>query len=429
MTESGKVSGQMEENKVHGDKGDEFNDSSASESVSAAGSESEYTSSAGSEPADSKSTDYKSAGDTKAANEDMLPQSSAFGGGLASVLHSGFGITSPFTREIYLGEQVIVGMRFQGGSDQLVATLKPGCKVTFMREPENRFDPKAIMALDEQGRKLGYIPRHANTVLAALMDAGKYLYGTMTQKSFNMDYYRGGTPPVLSVDLYMREFSMPGDPDQIPRQGYRGSYVVMELTVSKANNDDPKITDVCAIRVINGEERGIYMSGIAQMNGTGYRFDEDEKPYDADGKKSIHESDEREGIHDADEDNLVQESSRDDAGTFADYEKIAQELQEFTGYLPVVIYDPFGDKKTALENAWGVFCGRPFSNLVINVFEMAYNHLNDLHEYSLETVADRLGISADCGSEQENCCRVVWRIYYRFDRSELEKRKETISRG
>ncbi len=448
MTESGKVSGQMEEKKVHGNKVDECNDSSASESVSAAGSESadrasadsasSGRASAGNESVDRTPADNESSGDTKAARDNMLPQSSAFGGGLTSVLHSGFGITSPFTREIYLGEQVIVGMRFQGGSDQLVATLKPGCKVTFMREPENRFDPKAIMALDEQGRKLGYIPRHDNTILAALMDAGKYLYGTMTQKSLNMDYYRGGTPPVLSVDLYMREFSMPGDPDQIPRQGYRGSYVVMALTVTKDNKDDPKITDVCAIRVINGEERGIYMGGISQMNGTGYRFDEDENSHDADWKERIHESDESERIHDADErdqvhdgaeDNQMQESSRDESGTFADYEKVARELQEFTGYLPVVIYDPFGDKKTALENAWGVFCGRPFSNLVINVFEMAYNHLNDLHEYSLETVADRLGISADCGSEQENCCRVVWRIYYRFDRSELEKRKETISRG
>ncbi len=438
MTGSGKVSGQMEENKVHGNKVDECNGSSASESVSAAYNSSAGSASAGNEPVDSSPADNESAGDTKAANDDMLPQSSAFGGGLASVLHSGFGITSPFTREIYLGEQVIVGMRFQGGSDQLVATLKPGCKVTFMREPENRFDSKAIMALDEQGRKLGYIPRHDNTVLAALMDAGKYLYGTMTQKSFNMDYYRGGTPPVLSVDLYMREFSMPGDPEQIPRQGYRGSYVVMEPTVTKSNKDDPKITDVCAIRVINGEERGIYMGGISQMNDTGYHFDEDEKSHDADGKKRIHASDESERIHDADEserihdaneDHLAQESSGDEAGTFADYEKIARELQEFTGYLPVVIYDPFGDKKTALENAWGVFCGRPFSNLVINVFEMAYNHLNDLYEYSLETVADRLGIAADCGSEQENRCRVVWRIYYRFDRSELDKRKETISRG
>ncbi len=83
-----------------------------------------------------------------------LPVQAGFGG-LTAAIHSGFGIESPFTREIFLTKQAIVGMRFQGGSDQLTGDMKPGDRITFVREPENRFDHNAIMALDSQGRKLG----------------------------------------------------------------------------------------------------------------------------------------------------------------------------------------------------------------------------------------------------------------------------------
>ena len=38
----------------------------------------------------------------------------------------------------------------------------------------------AILVLDEEGRKLGYIPEKDNLVFARLMDAGKYLTAKMT---------------------------------------------------------------------------------------------------------------------------------------------------------------------------------------------------------------------------------------------------------
>lgn len=333
--------------------------------------------------------------------KDSLPVQADFGGGLTAALHSGFGIESPFTREIFLTRQVIVGMRFQGGSGQLVQDLKLGDRVTFVREPENRFDPKAIMALDDRGRKLGYIPRHDNKILAALMDAGKYLYGIYVQRPESMDQYAGNTPPTLFVDLYMREFAMPGTPDFIPRQGSMGSYAVIDLTVFEDDKTDPHILDVCAIRVINGEERGMF-AAAAPAGG------EADPGKDTDSSTSS----DRTGSGHAD---------------LARYEQMVRELQQFTGYLPVVIHDASGVKKTALENAWGIYCAKPFSNLVINIHQMAQNHLDRLLDYSLENIGDRLGIVADCGSEGENRCRLIWRIYERFDRSELEKREEVIS--
>ena len=48
-----------------------------------------------------------------------------------------------------------------------------------MAEPDNRFDKKAVMALDSRGRKLGYIPRHENAIIGALLKAGKIIYGIM----------------------------------------------------------------------------------------------------------------------------------------------------------------------------------------------------------------------------------------------------------
>ena len=146
------------------------------------------------------------------------------GNSLTMAMHSGLGIASPFTREIFLKEQLpIVGMRYQGGSLDLLREIQPGSRITFMREPENHYDQKAIMALDGQGRKLGYISRYENEVLSALMDAGKTLYGIVSHIPRSTDMRTSGPPTVLYVNLYMREFAAPDDLSQIPLQGYRGS--------------------------------------------------------------------------------------------------------------------------------------------------------------------------------------------------------------
>lgn len=46
--------------------------------------------------------------------------------------------------------------------------------LALVREPENPYDPDAIAVLLAD-RKVGYIPRRHNAVLARLMDAGKRL--------------------------------------------------------------------------------------------------------------------------------------------------------------------------------------------------------------------------------------------------------------
>ena len=137
---------------------------------------------------------------------------------------------------------------------------------------------------------------------------------------------------------------------------------------------DAKIQSVFAIRVINGEERGILSEEVSDN----------------------------------------------------DYEKLIRNLWEAVGYLPVVLYDGSGRQQEALENGWGIYAGRPFSNQVIEICEMARNHIPEVRELTLEHVTERLGIDVEGETPAEIRCRQIWKIYCRFDRSELEKRQEAV---
>jgi len=59
--------------------------------------------------------------------------------------------------------------------------LTLGASLELCREPKNEHDACAILVQDKSGNKLGYIPRDANNELIAnLIDAGKYLYATVS---------------------------------------------------------------------------------------------------------------------------------------------------------------------------------------------------------------------------------------------------------
>lgn len=289
---------------------------------------------------------------------------------LAMWMHSEPGIPSLFTRDIFLGLQVIVGMRYQGGAEQLLNDLVPGEKITLLREPGNRFDPEAVMALDAKGRKLGYIPRTENRMMSALMDAGKVFYGIVPDEpGDNADQNRyERNPHALYVDLYMREFSLPDDLTEIPRQGSAGSYAVLSLTVH-----EEKITGLCAIKVINGEERGIFL----------------------------------------------EETPDRDSGDSWDERESLRRFREFTGYLPFVCHDFDGRNRKVLEERYGLLLGIPFSNRVIDTRKMMENHMPHEAGYDVGELAERLGICvSDClGMERE--CRIVWRLFGRMERGEL----------
>ena len=71
-------------------------------------------------------------------------------------------------------------------------------------------------------------------------------------------------------------------------------------------------------------------------------------------------------------------------------------------------------KRRALEEAYGVLLGLPFSNRVIDTLKMAENHLPDAERYHYRYLAEMLGIKADdCHGLEGNAgssgsCTAAW---------------------
>ena len=124
---------------------------------------------------------------------------------LTELMNARLEVPSPFMKDIFLLRQAIVGTRYLGGSDELVEDLKPGSRISFIGEPDNKYDENAVMALDSRGRKLGYIPRHENGIIGALLKTGKSIYGIMPDEPVSQGAVAPGserTPYSLWVNLY-----------------------------------------------------------------------------------------------------------------------------------------------------------------------------------------------------------------------------------
>ncbi len=305
---------------------------------------------------------------------------------VSELLHAGLDVPSPFMKDIFLCRQVIVGIRFQGGSDELVDDLLPGRKIVFIAEPGNKYDPHAVMAIDTKGRRIGYIPRHENGVIGALLRAGKYIYGIVPEEQPEVPKVNRHTPMSLWVDLYMREMTLPEDMTMIPRQGDQGSYAVIAaelLTQGTRFSDDPDngrpamLRTITAIKVINGEERDIFTGNAPQTSG------------------------------------------KDTAETMEEQRQLLLRFHTFAGYLPLVGHGVEELLIPALAEAYGVLLGIPFSNRVIDTRLMARNHLPGRLTYDLYSLSEELDIRVHCDTEQESICRKTWKLYCRMERSEL----------
>ena len=171
----------------------------------------------------------------------------------------------------------------------------------------------------------------------------------------------------------MREFLLPDDLSEIPRQGYQGSYVVADFTPQE--DEEGQISSIFAIKVINGKEWDL----------------------------------------------LCREVSREDPNSFRE---AIEAFWKFSGYLPIVSYDIMQHILPQLEDSYGVQLGLPFSNHVIDTQQMAANHLPWVRNASLEQLAEELGIEVRCDTREERRCRMIWKLYCRMERSELGKHKE-----
>lgn len=110
----------------------------------------------------------------------------------------GQGLALPFSREIFLIECRVAGTSHLD-LEHLEAELLPGARIACLREPQNSYDPMAIRLQDGQGRKLGYVPRERNEVLARLLDAGKTVFGRLEAKAWKGKWLK------LDIRLFLED--------------------------------------------------------------------------------------------------------------------------------------------------------------------------------------------------------------------------------
>lgn len=123
-------------------------------------------------------------------------------GSLVALLHGKAGqenLPKPFERDIFLFDTYVAGTTHIDGMEELEPFLKSGDRLRFFREPGNTHDERAILVKNKDGVKIGYVPRKDNVIFARLMDAGKYLFGEISEKEIVGRWVK------LSIKIYLKD--------------------------------------------------------------------------------------------------------------------------------------------------------------------------------------------------------------------------------
>jgi hypothetical protein len=94
----------------------------------------------------------------------------AVGAALAAVA---LPVRSVRPRRVLLQESPVAGFQYHHG-ERLWRHLRPGGPLRLVREPDNRYDRRAVR-VEWRGRQLGYVPRSENAAVAQLLDRGEHL--------------------------------------------------------------------------------------------------------------------------------------------------------------------------------------------------------------------------------------------------------------
>ena len=108
-------------------------------------------------------------------------------------------LNKPFEHDVFLLETYIAGTDFLTQFSNVEPLLLKGDKVTLFREPNNVVDKNAIIVQNQNGNKLGYIPKMDNPVIARLMDSGKLIYGKIAEKK------KKGRCTLVAIKIYMKD--------------------------------------------------------------------------------------------------------------------------------------------------------------------------------------------------------------------------------
>lgn len=107
-------------------------------------------------------------------------------------------LLKPLIREIHLFDTYVAGTTHLEDRSVL-ETIKVGDELILQRE-DNPFDKKAILVLNAEKKKLGYVPEKDNIVFSRLMDAGKMLKAKIAEIKLG-DWYTRISISIFLVDL------------------------------------------------------------------------------------------------------------------------------------------------------------------------------------------------------------------------------------
>ena len=107
-------------------------------------------------------------------------------------------LLKPLTKEIHLFDSFVAGTTHLS-DPSVLDEIKEGDKLSLLRE-DNRFDDYAILILNEEKKKIGYVPEKDNRVFARLMDAGKLLVAKVSKID------KKGNFTQISIGIYLVDF-------------------------------------------------------------------------------------------------------------------------------------------------------------------------------------------------------------------------------
>ena len=114
--------------------------------------------------------------------------------------HSLGQLIQPLIREIYLYHTYVAGTSYVEEQCRF-NDLVPGDDLILKREPDNEYDERAILVLNNRKEKLGYVPRAENIVFSRLMDAGKILKAKVRKKDLSEYGHWEAEMEIYLVDL------------------------------------------------------------------------------------------------------------------------------------------------------------------------------------------------------------------------------------
>jgi hypothetical protein len=104
--------------------------------------------------------------------------------GLFLCLQAGAGETI----RVLVQSSPLAGSQYYAVSD-LWSQIKPGDRLTLVREADNRHDAKAVR-VEWNGHQLGYVPRAENRAVASALDAGEKLEARVSKLRKDPDPWR-----------------------------------------------------------------------------------------------------------------------------------------------------------------------------------------------------------------------------------------------